>query len=253
MLGKALARSFALHSNAAKFKTIKDSFYAAFRKEPIMPTILRIAWHDAGTYDKVTRTGGPNGSIHFQQILDHEINKGLAFARTKIEEQKKVFPEVGYADLIQAGGYSAVEFCGGLPMPFRFGRVDAVEPKISHPDRLISSKEKPADQLRDLFYRMTFNDQEIVALLGAHTLGRAYKENFGVEGAWTDNNEDFDNSYFKELLGAHKPHLLRLDTDTVLVTDPGFAYWTGVYAKDLHLFLEDYARVHVKLSELGWS
>lgn len=37
-------------------------------------------WHDAGTYDAKTRTGGPNGSIRNQQELNHDANKGLKTA-----------------------------------------------------------------------------------------------------------------------------------------------------------------------------
>ena len=38
-----------------------------------------------------------------------------------------------------------------------------------------------------VFYRMGFNDQEIVALSGAHTLGRAWKNRsgFGAEVQYT--------------------------------------------------------------------
>mmetsp|Transcript_13352 Transcript_13352/g.25068 ORF Transcript_13352/g.25068 Transcript_13352/m.25068 type:complete len:252 (-) Transcript_13352:22-777(-) len=249
---RRVARSFSLHSNPAKYQAIRDSLYAVYRKDPIMSTILRLAWHDAGTYDKASKTGGPNGSIRFQVELSHDSNKGLPFAKSHIEAQKKLFPDVGYADLIQAAGYSAVEFCGAKPMPFRFGRVDAEEQKCTEPGRLPDAS-KGSDHLRNIFYRMGFNDQEIVVLSGGHTIGRAYKDNSGFEGPWTDNNTIFDNSYFKELLGVHKANLLRLPTDVALTTDPSFAYWVDKYAKDLHLFLEDYERAHVKLSELGWN
>lgn len=51
---------------------------------------------------------------------------------------------------------------------------------------------------------MGFNDKEIVALSGAHTLGRAHKERSGFEGAWTEDPYLFDNSYFKELVNNGK-------------------------------------------------
>ena len=37
-------------------------------------------------------------------------------------------------------------------------------------------------------------------LMGAHTIGRAFKENSGYEGAWTTNPGVFDNSYYREIL-----------------------------------------------------
>jgi len=38
----------------------------------------------------------------------------------------------------------------------------------------------PNEHLRKVFYRMGLNDEEIVALSGAHTFGRAYKDRSGV-------------------------------------------------------------------------
>ncbi len=37
-------------------------------------------------------------------------------------------------------------------------------------------------------------DAEIVALSGAHTLGRCHPERSGFEGPWTENPLVFDNS-----------------------------------------------------------
>lgn len=37
-------------------------------------------WHDAGSYDAKTKTGGPNGSIRFMNELNHTANKGLKIA-----------------------------------------------------------------------------------------------------------------------------------------------------------------------------
>lgn len=37
-------------------------------------------WHDAGTYDAKTRTGGPDGSIRHEQEYAHNANNGLKIA-----------------------------------------------------------------------------------------------------------------------------------------------------------------------------
>lgn len=60
------------------------------------------------------------------------------------------------------------------------GRVDALDPSAVTPDgRLPGADSGPpgadpsdAAHLRTIFNRMGFNDQEIVALSGAHALGR---------------------------------------------------------------------------------
>ena len=38
------------------------------------------SWHDAGTYDAKTKTGGANGSIRTTQESGHGANKGIKFA-----------------------------------------------------------------------------------------------------------------------------------------------------------------------------
>jgi L-ascorbate peroxidase len=39
-----------------------------------------IRWHDAGTFDVKTNTGGPNGSIRFEEEYMHGSNAGLKIA-----------------------------------------------------------------------------------------------------------------------------------------------------------------------------
>lgn len=57
-----------------------------------------------------------------------------------------------------------------------------------------------ADHLRTIFYRMGFTDQEIVALSGAHVLGRCHKDRSGFEGPWSNSPTMFSNDYFRLLL-----------------------------------------------------
>merc|ERR1719336_841621 len=38
------------------------------------PIMVRLAWHDSGTFDKVSKTGGANGSIRFSPEINHGAN-----------------------------------------------------------------------------------------------------------------------------------------------------------------------------------
>lgn len=44
-----------------------------------------------------------------------------------------------------------------------------------------------------------FNDQEMVALSGAHALGRCHADRSGWDGPWTNAPTTFSNLYFVEL------------------------------------------------------
>ncbi|KAK7309372.1 hypothetical protein RJT34_06037 [Clitoria ternatea] len=214
------------------------------------PLMLRLAWHDAGTYDAKTRTGGPNGSIRNKHELNHNANKGLEKAVEFCEEVKVKHPKVSYADLYQLAGVVAVEVTGGPTIEFIPGRKDSLE---SPPEGHLPDAKQGASHLRDIFYRMGLSDKDIVALSGGHTLGKAHKDRSNFEGQWTRDPLKFDNSYFVELLKEESQDLLKLPTDKALVEDPRFRKYVELYAKDEDAFFVDYASSHKKLSELGFN
>ena len=81
-------------------------------------------------------------------------------------------------------GVVAVEEAGGPKTPFRLGREDATDGSTSPPDGRLPDADKgsrvaTAQHLRDVFYRMGFTDQEIVALSGAHAMGRCHTDRSG--------------------------------------------------------------------------
>ncbi|OAY60887.1 probable L-ascorbate peroxidase 3, peroxisomal [Manihot esculenta] len=213
------------------------------------PLMLRLAWHDAGTYDAKTKTGGPNGSIRNEKEYKHEANNGLKIAIDLMEEIKAKHPKLTYADLYQLAGVVAVEITGGPTIDFVSGRKDSTE---SPEEGRLPDAKKGATHLRDVFYRMGLSDMEIVALSGGHTLGKAHRDRSGFEGAWTKEPLKFDNSYFKELLNENS-EVLKLPTDKALVEDPKFRSYVERYAKDEDAFFTDYAAAHKKLSELGFT
>ncbi|KAL0543433.1 hypothetical protein IC582_018529 [Cucumis melo] len=222
-------------------------------KEKCAPIMLRLAWHDAGTYDAKTKTGGPNGSIRFMKELNHTANKGLKIAVDFCETVKARHPKITYADLYQLAGVVAVEITGGPSIDFVPGRKDA---NAAVEEGRLPDAHQGASHLRDVFCRMGLTDKDIVALSGGHTLGRAHKDRSDFEGPWTKDFLKFDNSYFVELLKNNSrsgEQLLKLPTDKALVTDSQFSQYVKAYAKDEDMFFEDYAASHKKLSELGFT
>ncbi|XP_008236006.1 PREDICTED: L-ascorbate peroxidase 3, peroxisomal [Prunus mume] len=214
------------------------------------PLMLRLAWHDAGTYDAKTKTGGPNGSIRTEEEYSHGSNNGLKKAIDFCEEVKSKHPRISYADLYQLAGVVAVELTGGPAIDFCPGRKDS---KISPKEGRLPDAKRGAPHLREKFYRMGLSDKDIVALSGGHTLGRAHPERSGFDGPWTKEPLQFDNLYFVELLNGESEGLLKLPTDAALVEDPEFRKYVDLYAKDEDAFFRDYAESHKKLSELGFT
>ena len=119
---------------------------------------------------------------------------------------------------------------------------------------------------------MGFNDQEIVALSGAHAVGRCHEDRSGYWGPWTRAETTFSNEYFRELFEntwtLKKKHngkawtgpeqyedptgdLMMLPTDIVLTQDPKFKEYVVAYAKDEEQFFKDFSRAFGKLLALG--
>ncbi|KAJ4898939.1 hypothetical protein Rs2_12890 [Raphanus sativus] len=214
------------------------------------PIMLRLAWHDAGTYDAQSKTGGPNGSIRNEEEYTHGANSGLKIALEICEGVKAKHPKITYADLYQLAGVVAVEVTGGPDISFQPGRKDS---NVCPREGRLPDATKNFQHLRDVFYRMGLSDKDIVALSGGHTLGRAHPERSGFDGPWTQEPLKFDNSYFVELLKGESEGLLKLPSDKTLLEDPEFRRYVDLYAKDEDAFFRDYAESHKKLSELGFN
>ncbi|MBA0849942.1 hypothetical protein Goshw_023033 [Gossypium schwendimanii] len=207
------------------------------------PIMLRLAWHDAGTYDVNTKTGGPNGSIRNEEEKNPEMKK-LKIRTIAIRN---------HDDVVELAGVVAVEVTGGPTIDFVPGRKDSdICPKEGRLPNATKGN-TGAPHLKDIFYRMGLSGKDIVALSGGHTLGRAHLERSGFDGPWTNEPLKFDNSYFVELLKGESEGLLKLPTDIALMDDPEFREYVELYAKDEDAFFRDYAESHKKLSELGFD
>jgi catalase (peroxidase I) len=232
------------------------------------PVFVRLAWHAAGTYDKVSKTGGSNGAtMRFSPESTDGANAGLDRARKLLEAVKAKFPNASYADLWTLAGVVAVEEMGGPKIPWRPGRSDHVDGSKVPPNGRLPDAAQGQDHVRAVFYRMGFNDQEIVALLGAHTLGRCHVDRSGYHGPWTRAPTTFSNEFFRVLkeeqwavhsnqigkkqFANQAKDLMMLPADMALVADPEFKKWVDIYAKDKDRFFADFAKAFSKLLELG--
>jgi cytochrome c peroxidase len=102
-------------------------------------------------------------------------------------------------------GVVAVEEAGGPKVKFQLGREDMESGASSPPDGRLpdadkGSRVKTIQHVRDIFGRMGFNDQEIVALSGAHAMGRCHTTASGYWGPWTNAENTFSNEYYRLLV-----------------------------------------------------
>ncbi|KAJ0121443.1 cytochrome c peroxidase [Diaporthe amygdali] len=231
------------------------------------PVLVRLAWHASGTYDKETGTGGSNGAtMRFAPEGDHGANAGLKHARDFLEPVKAKFPWITYSDLWILGGVTAIQEMLGPRIPYRPGRSDK-DIAACTPDGRLPDGSKTQDHLRSIFYRMGFNDQEIVALSGAHALGRCHTDRSGFDGPWTFSPTVLTNDYYnflvntkweqkkwdgpRQFVDKDTKSIMMLPADMALVQDKKFMEYVKKYAKDNDAFFNDFSNVVVKLFELG--
>jgi cytochrome c peroxidase len=259
------------------FKHLRGDVQALMEKDlNLGPTLVRLAWHSSGTYDKMTKTGGSGGgTIRFKEELAHGGNAGLDKMVAALEPIKAANPTISYADMYAFAGKVAIEEMGGPVLEFKYGRVDEMDPSKVTPDGRLPDADKgdhagpkTAQGLRDVFYRMGFGDQEIVALSGAHALGRCHADASGYVGPWSSTPLLFNNSYYGLLKGLKwtenkktkkfqyedpSGQLMMLPSDIVLLEDEKFKKYVDVYAKDQKKFFADFKSAFEKLELLGTS
>jgi len=228
-------------------ETMMKAFHEAAPKTKA-PVLLRLAFHDAGTYDANTDTGGSNGSIRFE--LNRPENGGLKRGLRCIDEVRNALRDTSeenasYADLISVGGAYAVEVCGGPRIDVPIGRLDVAE---ADPEGRMPLEDYSAGRLKDVFRRGGYTVQEFVALSGAHTVGG---KGFGAP-------LEFSSVYYSELL--RKPwedpsdkmnQMIGLASDHAMADDEECQSWIRKYAEDQDLFFRDFARAYTKMSLSG--
>lgn len=230
------------------------------------PVVVRLAWHSSGTYDKNAGDGGSGpGTMNHGDEQGYDANAGLDVARSFLKPIHNQFPWISSGDLYTLAGVCAIQEMQGPQIRWRAGRSDRPEMK-STPDGRLPDGGQGAQHVRDIFYRMGFSDQEIVALIGAHALGRCHTDRSGFDGPWTFSPTVFTNDFYtllkgkwhyrkwdgpKQLQDDDTNSLMMLPADYSLVQDKKFKEYVNKYADDQDLFFKDFSAAFEKLLELG--
>ncbi len=177
--------------------------------------MIRMAWHSAGTYRKGDGRGGVSGGAQrFPPLNSWPDNVSLDKARRLLWPIKQKYgKKISWADLMILAGNCALESMGFKTFGFGGGREDIWEPPMDvywgsettwlggdkrysgdrnlenplaavqmgliyvnpegpngNPDPLAAAKD-----IREVFARMSMNDEETVALIvGGHTFGKTH-------------------------------------------------------------------------------
>lgn len=230
--------------------------------------LVRLAWHDAGTYSASDGTGGSHAAQRFPEgESQHTANTGLAIARSLLQPFKEKYPQLSHADLWAFGACVAIRASGGPLLPFRYGRRDALGYMEGVEEGRLPDGTKGAKHTRAMFARQgVVDDASVVALWGAYMLLRSHAVRASAGDPWTSAPLRFDNAYFADLLDCkwkrddaepthfkceRRPGLTILSTDRALATEPNWRKHARRFAGNESAFFESFARAFPKLLENG--
>ena len=80
------------------------------QKANACPMGVHLAWHLAGTFDKLDGTGGTNGAtMHFESKANDAANAGLGIAQDMLLPVKHKYPNMSVVDIWALTGAAAIE------------------------------------------------------------------------------------------------------------------------------------------------
>ncbi|KAK3255796.1 hypothetical protein CYMTET_35041 [Cymbomonas tetramitiformis] len=162
----------------------------------IIGVVVRLAFHDAGTFSTQAGNGGMDGCV----LWDDADNGGLTDARDMLAPVYESHSSIiSLADFWSLASITMIEAAGGPVIPFQWGRIDATS-CATDAGRLPDAEQSHAHVV-EVFTRLGFTTEEMVALMGAHTLGRCQTQNSGYNGPWVNSEDEFDNEYYRDLVG----------------------------------------------------
>ncbi|OBR15557.1 WSC domain-containing protein [Colletotrichum higginsianum IMI 349063] len=185
---------------------------------------IRTAFHDVATTDAAAGAGGLDGSIWFE--LDRTENGGAAFNNTFSFFSNLYSVRASASDLLAMSVVVANAGCGGARMPFRAGRIDAVEAGPAG----VPEPDTPMDTTRSTFAKAGFSESEMIALVACgHTLGGVHSRNnphiTGLDPTpdtvtkFDSTFDDFDNKIATEYLKGNTSNPLVVGKNETLNSD----------------------------------
>jgi len=156
----------------------KKPFFDLFYRSPCMPTMLRLALTDAASLNTDGSLQGPTGTLDHRAIKKSpELEEALRHITDIKHEGNHITEMLSVSDLIQMGGYAAIEYCEGPSMLFRMRRhyeIDReVAQKVAADDTTAPhSNSNLVSGLSKLQSGEHLTAEEFVAIYGGlHTLG----------------------------------------------------------------------------------
>ncbi|KAI1099991.1 putative class II peroxidase [Jackrogersella minutella] len=215
---------------------------------------IRQGFHDAATWDKNSAYGGADGSL----LLSDELSRSENLALDDIGSQTKTWYDkykgygISMADLIQTAAVTATVSCPGGPRIKLFvGRKDDSR---AGPTNLLPFQFQDAQAIIDLFAAKTFTSNDLVALIGAHSVSTQRLADPSRAGASQDTTPSvWDMNFYSQTIAGDNKTILIFHSDKSIssysATQDQFKSFAGSNGKSL--WSPAYSQAYFRMSLLG--
>ncbi|KAI2464718.1 putative class II peroxidase [Annulohypoxylon bovei var. microspora] len=215
---------------------------------------IRQGFHDAATWDKNSAYGGADGSLLLSDEMSRVDNLGLEdiAAQTKEWYNKYKGYGISMADLIQTAAITATVCCPGGPrIKLYVGRKDDSK---AGPTGKLPFQYQDAHAIVDLFVAKTFTSNDLVALVGAHTVSKQKFVDTSRSNAPQDTTPSvWDMDFYSETIAGDNKTILIFHSDKSISsysqTQAQFKTFAGSNGKSL--WSPAYAQAYFRMSFLG--
>eukprot|EP01063_Lacrimia_lanifica_P019840 TRINITY_DN27255_c0_g1_i1.p2 TRINITY_DN27255_c0_g1~~TRINITY_DN27255_c0_g1_i1.p2 ORF type:complete len:340 (+),score=109.85 TRINITY_DN27255_c0_g1_i1:70-1089(+) len=255
---------------------LRSGLEELFRTHPeYAPMAVKLVWNANGAFDCKRSAFDRNGATGTVDTASKPFSAmaGLVEALEAVKGEEPISTN----DLTVLAAYVGIQFMGGPEIAFKYGREDKSAPPADL-DAQLKTDVRDLATLRKYFYKQGLHDQELVALMGAHAMGRCRAGVSGVEGSWCQGppkskplfgaappppRPRWSNEYFQKLVNTEwvaapcgnyfynkdDKTQISLPVDQLLLEDKMFRYWVDCYAKDGVLFADHFTSAFKRVAE----
>ena len=181
----------------------------------IAPTFVRLGFHDC--------VGGCDGCVDMTNPDNAGLEDAINALSSVVSNPQYTEAGLSRADLWALAAITGANYAkpdtSFFFEPAYYGRtncedvglpcLDANNNEVSctattGPHRDLPSADLDTEDVLDFFNdNFDFTDDETVALMGAHSIGRALRANSGFDGSagWVNNENTLDNEYYRQIVG----------------------------------------------------
>ncbi|KDP25490.1 hypothetical protein JCGZ_20646 [Jatropha curcas] len=225
----------------AALNTIRGAIRTAVSREPRMAaSLIRLHFHDCFVQgcdasimldDTPTMMGEKNGINNINSARGFNIIENI-----KADLETRCSRTVSCADILAVAARDASVAIGGPTWPVKLGRRDATNASVDLANDNLPRFTDSLQKLRDLFIRTKgLTERDLVALSGAHTIGKA--QCFTFRDRVNSNASDIDPEFARSLRedlpcpsnGTGDTNLASLDSVTPEALDNN--YYKNLVAK----------------------